>query len=159
MDAIALSTVTMPRAAAAAGWTVRALRAFMGAPTRPALLGQPSRAAWHRNRFAPVDVVRLAVARHLLDYGFSPAEASHALDRDLDHHLCGLARCGIDLPASLLLTRLDGFTLRVTRDGAASGPAALHLDIGTIARDALGRLAAPHPSTTAACAANNRTAA
>lgn len=148
MDAISLPTVTLPRAAHAAGFSTRALQALMGSTSRPVLLGQPIRAAQGRNRFAPVDVARLAVTRLLLEYGFTPAEARHALDWHVDRHFFALASCGADVPGFMLAQRLNGVAVSIVRPGTSG--AVLVLDLGTIARDALDRLANPTPPLTRA---------
>ena len=156
MDAIALPTVTMPRAAYAARFTLRVLRLLMSGPAPIRLLGQPARtrAAW--NKFSPADVVRLAVMRRLTRHGFSTEAAGGILDLGVDQHLTGLILCGVDLPASFLLQRLDGVELTVCRSGAevVVNPTHPHdttltLDIGAIARNAVARLADAHASTAA----------
>ena len=119
MEVLAAPTVTLPRAANAAGFSTRALRLAMAPPHPFELLGQPGRLARTRNRFAPVDVVRLAIARRLLDFGLTLAEAQHTLDRSVDNHVSGLIGCGVALPSKFLLDRLDGLFIHIARTGDA----------------------------------------
>ena len=162
MGHITSASVTLPRAAWAAGFTVRGLRAVMAAPGRVPLLGQPNRATAKRHRVASVDVVRLAVARRLLDFGFTVAGAVHVLDRSVDNHVSGLVGCGVSLPPVFLLDRLDGLHLHVSLDGDMAAirttragyprPDSAHdttltINLGAVAADALRRLASPQPPT------------
>ncbi len=154
MDAIASPTVTASLAASAAGFSWHTFRALMGREAFR-LLGHPDRGAGQWRRFAPVDVVRLAVLRRLLAHGFALAEADGVLARSVDRLVFGMAKCGLDIPAGMLRGRLAGADLLVCRFGreigveldycghgaAGAADTVLTLDLGRIAAEALARLA------------------
>ena len=150
MDSITTRTVTLTRAAHAAGMPVRVLRrAALSVP----LLGQPGHMAGAWRRYSALDCVRLAVVGRLVDFGIILPAAVDVLEAGVDRHLMGLALCGVDLPASFLTERLAGLTVHVApgpdgldiyaaprRLAPEPCPAALILDIGSIAADAIARL-------------------
>ena len=159
---ITAPTISLKKAAYAAGLSTRWLRAALS-DGHMVMLGQTTRQAGGWNYGAPVDVYRLLVVRKLLGVGLNMAEAMHVLDAGLDPHLGGLCGCGISLPVSFLLNRLEGAALYVTRDdetnsiSVRSGPAGdppgsgltICLDLGNLAADAIRRLEAAHTSTAA----------
>ena len=150
MDSITTRTVTLTRAAHAAGMPVRALRrAALAVP----VLGASGRVSGEWRRFSVMDCVRFAIVGRLLDFGVTLPAAVEILEAGVDRHLMGLALCGIDLPASFLTGRLDSVTLHVVpgpegldvyaaprRVAPEPAPAALILDIGFIADDVIARL-------------------
>lgn len=149
VENITQATVTLTRAAHAAGMSVRALRRAALAVPR---LGQPGHMAGVWRRYSATDCVRLAVVGRLQDFGIGLAAAVEVLEA-VDNRLLSLVLCGIELPASFLTGRLDGLTVRIVpgpsgldvyaaprRVAPEPAPAALILDIGFIADDVIARL-------------------
>ncbi len=149
VENITQATVTMTRAASAAGMPIRALR--RAALTVPRL-GAAGRVCGEWRRYNALDCVRLAIVGRLLAFGVSLPAAVEVLEA-VDNRLLALVMCGIELPASFLTERLDGLTVHVVPGsdglniytaprGMAPVPAdaVLSLDIGFIADDVIARL-------------------
>ena len=155
---IAHATVTLTRAADAAGMPVRALRyAALDIP----LIGQPEPTGGRWRRFSVADCIRFAVIARLQGFGIALPAAVEVLAAAVDRHMGGLLGCGVDLPPAFLVNRLGGLTVRVvpgpdglnvysapscTPPGGAE--AVLILNIGAIAATTVARLDA-HTSTAA----------
>ena len=150
VENITTRRVTLTCAARAADMPVRVLRlATLAVP----VLGAAGRVSGEWRRFSVMDCVRFAVVGRLLDFGVTLPAAVDVLEAGVDRHLTGLALCGVDLPASFLQTRLDGLTVHIVpgpdgldvyaaprRLAPEPAPAALILDLGLIAADAIARL-------------------
>ncbi len=105
-------TVTAADAARAAGLPYTQFRYI--AAWLP-LLDMPNRRRGAWRRLSVVDVVRVAIAGRLHEFGFSATEAAEIIDRTVDHHISGLAACGLDLPDSFIINRMRGAVVYVTR--------------------------------------------
>jgi hypothetical protein len=107
--------VSVPLAAHAAGVTVKTMRSWLTDNRIVLLVPRRSAGAWLR--LAPIDVVRLAVAAQLLQFGFSIAESNEVLVEHLDRHLLGLSMLGEGGPPwHVLLSQMRGHSLAVSRE-------------------------------------------
>ena len=157
MDDISSPTITLKRAADAAGLNVRWLRGRV-AGCEITMLGQAPRRVGQWNRASVVDVFRLYVLRRFLDCGLTLAEGVMALDLGVDPFLGGLAWCGVPVHSAVLLHRLAGHRLHLIRDAETDdldvcrGPdtalppcedVVITFDLGRLAADALARINSP----------------
>ncbi len=109
------------------------------------------RGAGAHRRYSQLDVVRLAVAGRLISCGLAVAEAAHVVGETVGAALFAPATCGLTLPTTVIRMRLDGMVAYVVpRTGGlpavqvghfySQAEAALVIQVGDIAGDALQRL-------------------
>ena len=156
---ITRATVTLTRATHAAGMPVRTLRCdALAIP----LIGQPEPKGGRWRRFSVADCVRFAVIARLQAFGISLPAAVEVVNVAVDRHMGGLTGCGVELPPSFLVDRLDGLAVHLApgSDGldvytaplgtpAGAAEAVLILDIGAIATTTIARLETAGASTAA----------
>ena len=103
---------SLPRLAAWSGLTHARLRALL-AEGHVALLGGPLTPG-KQPRGSALDAIRLAMAKELLQRGFSSQEAAYAVSATVDGVFVGLAECSwLEIPRAVVLNRLHGLTVRV----------------------------------------------
>ena len=144
------ASVRLPRAAYAVGTTPKALSHWLAAGLPLLAHAERRGGAWHR--VAPLDLIRLAVVRRLLPYGFSVAEAEGILARSVDGLLLAYPMSGLPCCWAIVQAKLFGRSLAVSRDpdgrirvgmdtlGDARGAERLTLDLQAIAAETRARL-------------------
>jgi hypothetical protein len=106
--------VTVPVAAYAAGVSPRAMRGWLENDAVNLMLPRRASGAWLR--VAPVDVVRLAALGHMVQGGFTIAEANAVLLDCVDRHIEAVVMVGGGAPWFLIESRFRGLTLQISRE-------------------------------------------